>query len=84
MLTDVPQILNIKVVDNLKQKKIFCKFNRVDCQFIFLIKVNKNTRKSNYLFRESMVLNLESNFSITTKFINVYCNYKQQLSQNKW
>jgi hypothetical protein len=30
------------------------------------------------------VVNLENNFSISAKFTNVYCNWKQQLSQNKW
>jgi hypothetical protein len=29
------------------------------------------------------VVNLENNFSISAKFTDVYCNSKQQLSQNK-
>jgi hypothetical protein len=29
------------------------------------------------------VVNLENNFSISAKFTDVYCNCKQQLSQNE-
>jgi hypothetical protein len=30
------------------------------------------------------VVNVENNFSISAKFTDVYCNCKQQLSQNKF
>jgi hypothetical protein len=56
-----------------------CVKERPDDQNLLLIFPEMSKKR-----QRCAVVNLGNNFSISAKFTDVYCNYKQQLSQNKW